>query len=286
MNPHFSFFGLTFYWYGLIIGLAIALVLVLVDFRAARFDRSHARQFATTNATSSLSLQLFFQQWSMVLLVGGFMGARLWHVATDWQRYQGQWGEVLSLAHGGLSILGAVIGGLITLGILHRYIKSVRVLPLLLITDAIVFGLPFGQAVGRFGNFINQELYGLPSTLPWAITIDPGHRLPGFELVTTYHPLFLYEAMLMIGLGLSIWIIDRKKTNLFGAGFFTLYYITAYTTLRFGLDFLRLDRPVWLFGMGTNQIVLAVLFVGLVLLWVTAIRREKFTTTKETSRRK
>ncbi len=282
MNPHFSIFGLQFYWYGLLLGLSIALVMYLVDRRAVKFDRLDFSDKRSRVASRTVSLQLFFQQWSVVLVVGGLIGARAWHVATDWHRYVGDWFAVLELNQGGLSILGAIVGGVLTLMILRRFVPSVRLVPALLICDALVFGLPFGQAVGRVGNWINQELYGLPTTLPWGIPIDVAHRLPDFVMYERYHPLFAYEALVLIGLGLGIWWLDRRMSHLFGSGFFTLLYLTIYSSVRFLLDFLRIDRAVWQFGLGANQVVPALCFIGTIVVWWRLVRTGYFVQPNET----
>ncbi len=107
---------------------------------------------------------------------------------------------------GGLGIPGGVIGGALALII---YTKA-RKLSFWQWADFIAPGLLIGQAIGRWGNFVNQEVYGRPSNLPWAITIDPQYRIRGFEFVEKYHPLFLYESLLnLLGAGVLLWV-DRK----------------------------------------------------------------------------
>lgn len=276
MNPHFSVLGLDFYWYGLIVGLAIALTLILVDYRAALFDRQQFSVKKPQIKSRKVSLQLFFQQWSVVLIVSGFIGARLWHVATDWQKYWPQWQDSLRINQGGLSILGAFAGLTVGLLLIRRFSKTARAVPLLLLADTIVFGVPFGQAVGRLGNWVNQELYGYPSSLPWAIRIDVPHRLVEYLQYEKYHPLFLYESLLMLVLGVFIWWFDRKHSWRFGTGFFALLYVTAYSGIRFTLDFIRLDRPIAAFGLGSNQMVLLAVFMVSLALWFRLWRRGYF----------
>lgn len=261
MQPHFFLFGLTFYWYGLILGIAIAAAMVLIDYRAARFDALDFSEKKRVLSSRKVSLRLFFQQWSVALIISGFIGARLWHVTTDWQLYQNNWRSAFDVSSGGLSILGAVLGGIVGLLVLRKVAMSVRALPVALILDALVFGLPIAQAIGRLGNWINQELYGLPTTLPWAIPIDFQHRLPGFEAIERYHPLFLYEAVLLLILGAALWWIVRVRPHLFGTGYFALLYLASYSLSRFLLDFLRLDSPNVVLGLGINQLVLLLVFV-------------------------
>lgn len=261
MQPHFSILGLTFYWYGLLLGLAIAVALVLIDYRAARFDSLDFAEKKAVLSSRKASLRVFFQQWSVALIISGFIGARLWHVATDWQLYRNNWFGALDISSGGLSILGAVLGGIIGLLVLRKLATSVRAVPAALILDALVFGLPIAQAIGRLGNWINQELYGLPTTLPWAIPIDFQYRLPGFEAIEYYHPLFLYEAVLLLILGSALWWIVRVRPHRFGTGYFALLYLASYSLIRFLLDFLRLDSPNVVLGLGINQLVLLLVFV-------------------------
>lgn len=276
MNPHFTLLGLTFYWYGLIVGTAIAAVLVIIDFKAAQFDKLDYAEKKHLVSSRKLSLQEFFQHWSVVLLIGGFIGARLWHVATDWQLYRWRWLDAFSLSEGGLSILGAIVGGLLSLVVLRRLVKKAGRLPIFLVLDTLVFGIPFGQAIGRLGNWVNQELYGLPSSLPWSISIDPAFRLSAYEAVERYHPLFLYEMLAMSILGGLFWLIQSKRRNVYGTGFFTLLYFTVYSGVRFALDFLRLDRPEIVLKMGVNQIVLLLTFVACIGVWLWSIRNGYF----------
>ncbi|MBP7875463.1 prolipoprotein diacylglyceryl transferase [Candidatus Woesebacteria bacterium] len=258
MNPHFTLFGLTIFWYGLILGCAIALVLILIDNRAAHFDRRQQKAIKKGEDAPPAHLQYFFQQWSVFILVGGFVGARLWHVATDWQLYNWNLLEIITLSHGGLSILGAMVGGTVAI-LLARILSGWRKSPSsFLILDTIAVALPFGQVVGRLGNWVNQELYGLPTNLPWAITIDVAHRLPGFEALSSYHPLFLYESLFLAVFGCAVWYVLSKKQHMLGTGFVVTLYVFVYTGFRFWLDFLRIDRPVWIYGLSSNQMLLGV----------------------------
>jgi phosphatidylglycerol:prolipoprotein diacylglycerol transferase len=207
------------------------------------------------------------------LLIGGIIGARLWHVFTPsasnqamgitTENYFRNPIEILKIWNGGLGIPGGVIGGALALIIYCRAKK----LHFLEWADYIAPGLLIGQAVGRWGNFVNQEVYGGPSKLPWAITIDPPYRMPGFEQVAKYHPLFLYESLLnLIAAGLLILINRKWRSKLFTGDLF-LFYLVLYPTIRFFLEFLRLD-PSPVNGININQTSMLVVLVVAVLLLV------------------
>lgn len=207
------------------------------------------------------------------LLIGGIIGARLWHVFTPSASNQAMGIttgnylrnpiEILKIWKGGLGIPGGVIGGALALII---YCKAKK-LSFLEWADYIAPGLLIGQAVGRWGNFVNQEVYGGPSNLPWAITIDPPYRMPGFEQVARYHPLFLYESLLnLLAAGLLVLINLKWRKKLFAGDLF-LIYLVLYPTIRFFLEFLRLD-PSPVAGININQTSMLVVLIIAVLLLV------------------
>ena len=118
-------------------------------------------------------------------------------------------------------------------------------------------GLPLGQAIGRWGNFVNQELYGRPTTLPWAITIDPAYRIPEYADKATYHPLFLYESIYNLLVCCGLLLLDRSRKVQLKKGSLFLIYLIAYPVGRFFLEFLRLDTAQ-IGGINMNQTVMAV----------------------------
>lgn len=200
------------------------------------------------------------------LLVGGIIGARLWHVFTPsasnvamgltTKYYLTHPLQILMIWNGGLGIPGALIGGALALWIYCRATKQ----KFLEWADIIAPSLLIGQAIGRWGNFINQELYGSPSNLPWAITIDPRYRLPGFETVAKYHPLFLYESVLnLLAAGILLYV-GRKYKNKFYRGDIFLLYLVLYPVIRFALEYLRLD-PSPVAGININQTVMGIVAV-------------------------
>lgn len=214
--------------------------------------------------------------WDLLiyLIIGGILGARLWHIFTPSPSaiaegrttlfYLSNPLEALAVWKGGLGIPGAVIGGAITLYFFARK----HGLNFAEWADIAAPSLALGQAVGRWGNFFNQELYGAPTNLPWKLYIDPVHRLAGFQNVEYYHPLFAYESILsLINMGLLIWITRRYQSRLKHGDVF-LVYLIFYPTARFLLDFLRLDASQ-VAGVNANQTFMAVVaLASVVALWL------------------
>ena len=204
------------------------------------------------------------------VLIGGILGARIWHILTPPESmvavglttryYLLHPLDAINIRNGGLGIPGAVIGGVLALYLFTRKRKLVFAVWL----DIVAPALALGQAIGRWGNFVNRELYGKPTDLPWGIFIDPQNRLPAFADQERYHPLFLYESLWNLGiLALLLWIGRRYKERL-KAGDLFLIYLMAYPLGRFALEFLRLD-PSQVGGINVNQITMllvAVLSVG------------------------
>jgi phosphatidylglycerol:prolipoprotein diacylglycerol transferase len=171
--------------------------------------------------------------------------------------------DAIAIWHGGLGIPGAVAGGALALYIYSK----IRGFSFLLWADIIAPGLALAQAIGRWGNFVNQEVYGSPSNLPWAITIDPQHRLAEFKDIATYHPLFLYESIFnLLNMGLLLWL-NRKMSHKLREGDVFLSYLVTYPIFRFFLEFLRLDHS-YVGGVNANQtlmLVIALASAGLII---------------------
>ncbi len=200
--------------------------------------------------------------WDMVtwLLISGIIGARLWHVLTPSKSmgvgaeyYFSHPLEILNIRQGGLGIPGAVIGGVAALIIYTRK----KNLDFFTWADIIVPGLALGQAIGRWGNFFNQELYGPPTNLPWAIYIDPIHRLPGYESFSRFHPMFLYESVWnLFNFFLLLYLTYTYGEKLKPGSIFWIYLI-VYPVGRFLLEFIRLDTSV-IGGLNANQATMSV----------------------------
>lgn len=207
------------------------------------------------------------------VVIGGIIGARLWHIFTPPPSmvergittlyYLTHPLDAINIRQGGLGIPGAVIGGILALILFSRYKKQ----SVLVWMDIAAPALALGQAIGRWGNFINQELYGLPSDLPWAIRIDPQYRLPEFKEYETFHPLFLYESLLSFAnVGILIWLMRRFDKRLHNGDIF-LVYLILYPVERFFLEFLRLDSSQ-VGGINANQTFMALIAVAAILILV------------------
>ena len=214
--------------------------------------------------------------WDLLiwLIIGGIVGARLWHVFTPSPSaiaegrttifYLTHPFDMINLRNGGLGIPGAVIGGAMAL---YFYSRK-HGLNFAEWTDIAAPALALGQSIGRWGNFVNQELYGAPTNLPWKIYIDPLYRLPGFETQDYYHPLYLYESLWnLANMALLIWL-TRRFSNRIKYGDIFLVYLFVYPVGRFLLDFLRLDAAK-LGGINANQTAMAIVAVSstLAILW-------------------
>ncbi len=194
--------------------------------------------------------------WDMLMwvLIPALIGARLYYVfiqsprgPNGLDRYLQNPIEIIQIWQGGIHIFGGFIFGGIAL---YLYTK-LKQLPLLIYLDGICLGLPLAQAIGRQANFINQELYGPPTTLPWGLRIDLQHRIPPYNDIfvypesTRFHPLFLYESLWnFVGFLLILWIVRRFAERL-KAGDVFLIYLIWYPLGRFMLEFLRTDS--WFF---------------------------------------
>ena len=206
--------------------------------------------------------------WDLLvyLIIGGVIGARLWHIFTPPPSsieqgitttfYLTHPLDAVAVWKGGLGIPGAVIGGALALLFYTRR----NSLSFLEWADIAAPCVALGQAIGRFGNFFNQELYGAPTNLPWKLYIDPVHRLTGFEQFEYFHPIFLYESVLNIfNMVFLLWLARRYKNWLMTGDVFLVYLLT-YPVIRFFLDFLRLDASE-IAGINANQTLMAVVAV-------------------------
>ncbi|MGH3361747.1 MAG: prolipoprotein diacylglyceryl transferase [Nocardioides sp.] len=202
----------------------------------------------------------------------GLVGGRLYHVATDYQLYFGE-GEnpvtALYIWRGGLGVWGAIALGALGVWLGARR-KGIKLLPVL---DAMAPGVLVAQALGRWGNWFNQELFGRPTDVPWALEIDAAHRPPGYFDDATFHPTFLYEFVWNLGaFGLVIWADHRFKL---GFGRVLALYVMAYTAGRGWIEHLRIDTVQMddVFGLRLNVWTSIVLFLAAAVWFVVSSRR-------------
>jgi prolipoprotein diacylglyceryl transferase len=202
----------------------------------------------------------------------GLVGGRLYHVITDWRLYFGEGRDPVTALYvwqGGLGIWGAI-----ALGAVGAYIGArrhdARFPPL---ADALAPGIVIAQAIGRWGNWFNQELYGRPTTLPWGLEIDPEHREEGYGQYDTFHPTFLYEFFWNLGVaGLVIWA-DRRFRLGHGRAF--ALYVMGYTAGRGWIEYLRIDEVQGddVFGLRLNVWTSIVVFLAALIYFLWSRRR-------------
>ncbi|MBI5302056.1 MAG: prolipoprotein diacylglyceryl transferase [Chloroflexi bacterium] len=249
------------YWYGIVIVLGALAGAYIASIEAKRrgIDPDHV--------------------WNALLaaLILGVIGARLYHVISSptgtnigFDYYLQNPIEILNFRSGGLGIYGAVAGGILGIYLYARYTK----INFLQLVDLAMPGLALGQAIGRWGNFFNQELYGYPTDLAWGIKIDAAHRLPIFSDLdkypvdtTRFHPTFLYESLLMIAVTIALVVIVRRWQNA-KLGDMLLLWGMFYGVVRFLTEFQRPDA--WLIsGVATAQIIgmIMVVVCGVMLIY-------------------
>ncbi len=191
----------------------------------------------------------------------GLVGARLYNVVTDPELYFGAGRhpiQALEIWRGGLGIWGAIALGAVGAWIACR--RHGIAFPML--ADAVAPGIAVAQAVGRWGNWFNQELYGRPTSLPWAVRIDAAHRMAGYGSVATYQPTFLYESLWDLGVAAVVIWVDRRLHLTRGRAF--ALYVAAYTAGRFWVESLRIDFAHRFFGLRLNDWTSIVVFLAAV----------------------
>ncbi len=231
---------LTIHMYGLTLLVAIAACILLTGYR-------------WTRRGGDWDLVLKVAVWGVA---AGIVGARIYHDVTSWDEVSSpKWKGVFAVWEGGLGVWGGIALGCLVGAIVVRR-EGARVRDMM---DAVAPGLLLAQAIGRWGNWWNQELYGKPTDLPWGLKIDPEHRVAGYEDRATFHPTFLYEFVYdLIGVGLLL-ALDRrfrfKPPALFAL------YVSYYTAGRFCEELLRIDPAHELAGLRLNAWVSIVVFI-------------------------
>lgn len=232
-------FSLTIY------GLLIAIgVIAAVWLMGRRFEQ---RGVGTMDDASAVGLWAVF---------AGVLGARAYHVITDWHRYDDDLAGIITGFGTGLGIPGGLIAGIpVGLYVAHRRGISPGVA-----ATCAAPAIPLAQAIGRWGNYFNQELYGRSTDLPWGLEIDADHLESGYEVGTTFHATFLYESLWNFGLvGVLLWI-DRRFSLRNGS--LMAIYVMGYGIGRFWVEGLRIDAAPEVAGLRWNQWMALAMIVG------------------------
>jgi prolipoprotein diacylglyceryl transferase len=200
--------------------------------------------------------------WTVVM---GFVGARLAYVSTHTARYEGRWYATLFIWEGGLALYGGLTAGALTAVYMMRKLNG----DFPMFADAVAVGLPLAQAIGRFGNYFNQELFGTPSSLPWAVEIDPANRPAEYMDFATFHPTFLYEALWNIFVTVPVILYAERRFELRKGASFPIYMI-VYGIVRFMTELIRTDTTFRFLGLSRNAYVSLAAIVGgaILLYWV------------------
>lgn len=245
----FQYGFFTVRWYGFLIALAFVLGVCLLVFLAKKRG---------LKADDIYDL-------SFGLALGGVLGARLAEVFFyGWDYYQKNPGEIFKIWHGGMSIHGAILGGVC---FLFFWAKKKKI-SFWLLADLLAPALALGQSLGRWGNYFNQELFGWPTNLPWGIPIELANRPPEFLNFQYFQPVFLYESIFNLILFLILWLLILKKNLKSGQVF--VFYLLGYGLIRFVMEFIRVDfQPVFV-GLRMGQwLSLAVIFISLAIFFKT-----------------
>ncbi len=193
------------------------------------------------------------------VLIPGIVGARIYHVLTDWYLYVDNPTSIFEIWNGGLGFIGAVVGGVIGL---YLFTKR-RKLDIWIVIRVVLVALPVGHAIGRFGNLFNYELYGFPTELPWGLFVPFQHRSIFFLDSQFFHPLFLYEVIGNLAIAFLMYAFWKRG---FSGKHMLLTYINLYGLLRFILDFFRISGVSGFAGLSYAQ-WLFVLLIGTVGIW-------------------
>jgi len=234
-------------------GLMIALGVIVAIRIAGR--RAESRGAGTTDDFSSIAM------WAVP---AGVIGGRVYHVITDYELFRGQWFDAVKIWEGGLGIWGGVALGVLV----GAWRARVRGLNAWAIVSCAVPAIAVAQAIGRWGNWWNQELFGRPTTLPWGLDISDYLTVKnGYSVDTLFHPTFLYESLGCLALAFVLIALEKRLQP--APGRILAWYVMGYCALRFGIEGLRIDPAHSAGGLRLNQWVsigafsAAALFIGI-----------------------
>ena len=244
-TPYFNI-----YWYGIILAIAFLTALFIVV-NIAKNEYSEDKKIPDT-----------FYDIGFWVLLGGIFGARLYYVLLSPNYYLSNLKEIFMIQHGGLSIHGAVLGGIIAGAILCK----IKKMDFFKYADLCALGLPIAQAIGRWGNFFNSEAFGLPTNLPWGIFIPENARPTMYASFEYFHPTFLYECIWNILVFLILFFVIKKFFfKCHGIAFFA--YLILYSLGRIAIEFIRIDSVLNILGISIAvwasilTIIISIIFI-------------------------
>jgi phosphatidylglycerol:prolipoprotein diacylglycerol transferase len=248
----FSYGFISIHWYGLFIVLGI-LVALGISLKLAKYYK----------ISSDTLFDLVF--W---LIINGLIGARIYDDLLQLPYYLNHPLDSIKIWQGGLAIHGAIIAGLITI----YFFAKKRKISFWAFTSLLVPGLALAQAIGRWGNYFNQEIFGLPTDKPWGIPINLLNRPLNYISSSFFQPTFLYESfgcllIFLILISTTIFLIKKKRLKEYYFIWVTALYMLLYSILRFGLEFIRLDEtPTFLSLRWPQLISLVIILISILIL--------------------
>lgn len=252
----FSIFGIEVYWYGVLISLGMVLCVVL--------GMLHSKK-------NKFSSDLVFDV-ILVSLPCAIVGARLYYVLSEWEMYSGDLIKIFDTRSGGLAVYGGILGAFIGTLIMCK----IRKIPFSAVVDFCVVYIPLGQAIGRWGNFFNQECFGTTTTLPWGMKsseVESYLRLyfPDLDSTMAVHPTFFYEFLATITIFFILLYVRKYSKHAFES---MAVYMILYGVARFFIEGLRTDSLyIGDTGIRTSQLFSAVLVVSGVIYLVVAYKK-------------
>jgi phosphatidylglycerol:prolipoprotein diacylglycerol transferase len=255
-----SFGNFEIRWYGILIAVAL-LIGIVVSYFLAKYRGERAEEVIN------------FAPFSVIF---GVIGARLLHVVVNWPYYSGHLSYIFAFRQGGLAIQGTMLGGVLALLVFCR----IRKLNFWLWVDIVAPALVLGQAIGRWGNYFNQEAFGFPTSLSWGIYIDPINRPVDYSNADYFHPTFFYEFvanLVLCGLLLLLHRLYKRRHGKFPNGLIFVTYMGVYAVYRSIIEYYRIDSSYWL-GIKVVYILDAITIIAVLIManyLVKKFRKEK-----------
>lgn len=251
-----TIFGVNIYYYGVVMAMAIAIGTLAADWIGTKYFK--------LKKETIIDLAPY-------VIIFGLIGARLYYCVMDYDFYLRFPTEILAIRHGGISIHGAILGGLFGLFLFSKRHK----LSFKKLCDVSSLGLVLGQAIGRWGNFFNSEAYGIPTDLPWKLYVAPQYRQIPYLDYSFYHPAFLYESIFdLIIFGILFTIIIKRKSE--KEGNIALIYLVLYSAVRIIVESVRIDSIRYIHGISIAIIVsTGIIFLSGILLYLNNFKENK-----------